>query len=371
MEWSPQQEVALKEVSRWLRGNSTQQVFRLFGYAGTGKTTLIQEIANCISEPVIYMAFTGKAALVMQKKGCEGASTIHSGIYRPIEDKKTGKVEFVLNRDSLVSTAGLVIVDEVSMVNEELGRDLMSYGVKILVLGDPFQVPPVKGEGFFTNDKPDVMLTEIHRQAKDNPIIRMSMDIRERRGILGNDYGECKVFSRRLIEDPRFDRILLEADQIICGMNRTRVSLNTRVRKLKGIADPKNVFEPKVNDKLVCIRNNRQKGLLNGSMWTVENIHGARNYHMVVSSLDSLSADNVEVTVPREFFEGTEADLDWRARKKIDEFTFGDVLTVHKSQGSQWDNVLVVDESRVFHEHADRHLYTAVTRAAERVYVAV
>lgn len=371
MIWSPQQEQALKAVSKWLNSTCSPQVFRLFGYAGTGKTTLINEITSYINKPVLYMAFTGKAALVMRKKGCTGASTIHSAIYRPVEDKNTGKVEFVLNRDSEVSNAGLVIVDEISMVNAELGQDLLQYGTKILVLGDPFQLPPVGGDGFFTSDAPDIMLTEIHRQAQDNPIIRMSMDIRERRSIRGQSYGESKVFSRRLIDDPRFDKILLESDQIICGLNRTRVSLNTRVRLLKGIADPENVFKPQEKDKLVCIRNNRKKGLLNGGLWTIDSIEGKSLYEMEVTSLDDPNLMYVDVSVPHQFFEGTESELDWRSRKRIDEFTFGDVLTAHKSQGSQWDTVVVIDESGAFKEHADRHLYTAVTRAAEKVYVAI
>ena len=58
------------------------------------------------------------------------------------------------------------------MVDEDLGRDLLSFGKPVLVLGDPAQLPPVKGGGFFTEAEPDVMLTEVHRQAADNPIIR-------------------------------------------------------------------------------------------------------------------------------------------------------------------------------------------------------
>ena len=318
------------------------------------------------------MAYTGKAALVMRKKGGLGASTIHSAIYRPVVNKKNGEVEFVLNQDSPVAQAELVIVDEASMVNAELGNDLLQFGVKVLVLGDPFQIPPVKGEGFFTSDNPDVMLTEIHRQAIDNPIIRMSFDIREGRSIVGQDYGESKVFARKLMNDPRFSKIFIEADQILCGMNKTRISLNAHVRKLKGIANPNDIYEPTIGDKLVCIKNDRRKGLLNGGMWNVETINKIANYYDIsVSSLDDASNYDVDVKVSDHFFKGTESELDWRVRKSYDEFTFGNVLTVHKSQGSQWDKVLVIDESPVFREHSARHLYTAVTRAAEKVWVAV
>ena len=61
------------------------------------------------------------------------------------------------------------------MVDEDLGQDLLSFGTPVLVLGDPAQLPPVKGGGFFTEAEPDIMLTEVHRQAADNPIVRMSM----------------------------------------------------------------------------------------------------------------------------------------------------------------------------------------------------
>jgi exodeoxyribonuclease-5 len=371
LEWSPQQELALYEISKWLGNAKGPQLFRLFGYAGTGKTTLISEIADLVKGQVLYMAYTGKAALIMRKKGCDDARTIHSSIYRAVEDKKTGKVEFVLNYDAPVATASLVIIDEVSMVNQEIGEDLLQFGKKILIIGDPFQLPPVKGEGYFTSDKPDVMLTEIHRQARDNPIIRLASDIREGKNLRNQTYDECKVFSRSLIEDVRFDNILSSVDQVICGMNKTRVNLNNRIRLVKGLANPEDLFEPRVGDKLICIKNNRKKGLLNGGLWKVNTVAEAQSYYMNLTSLDELGDDDFEAKVPKEFFMGTEDTLDWRYRKSVDEFTFGEALTAHKSQGSQWASVLVVDESRVFREHAARHLYTAVTRAAEKVYVAI
>ena len=371
MEWSPQQESALAEIAKWLGTRKGPQLFRLFGYAGTGKTTLISEIANLVKGQVLYMAYTGKAALIMRKKGCDDASTIHSAIYRAVEDKRTGKVEFVLNHDSPVSTASLVIIDEVSMVNEEIGEDLLQFGKKILIIGDPFQLPPVKGEGYFTSDTPDVMLTEIHRQARDNPIIRLASDIREGRNLRNQEYEECKVFNRKLLDDERFDNILISADQVICGMNKTRVNLNNRIRLVKGLANTDNLFEPSEGDKLICIKNNRKKGLLNGGLWKVNTVSEAHSYYMNLTSLDELGDTDFEAKVPKEFFMGTEDTLDWRYRKTIDEFTFGEALTVHKSQGSQWNNLLVIDESAVFREHASRHLYTAVTRAAEKVYLAI
>src|ERR1700704_3832073 len=87
--FSPQQDAALQAVAAWLKARpgrgSTPAVFRLFGYAGTGKTTLAKHLAEGVEGKVLFAAFTGKAALVMRRKGCQNASTIHSLIYRARE----------------------------------------------------------------------------------------------------------------------------------------------------------------------------------------------------------------------------------------------------------------------------------------------
>jgi len=373
MEWSPQQADALLKIKRWANDRTAPQVLRVFGYAGTGKTTIAKEVANAVDGEVLYMTFTGKAALVLRKKGCVGASTIHSAIYKPDEDPVTGITEFRLNRDSAVSTASLVVVDEVSMVGEDIGLDLLSYGTKVLVLGDPFQLPPIRGEGFFTDVQPDIMLTEIHRQAADNPIIRMSMDVREGRGLVPGVYGNSLVIARADLTKEALAEKVLSADQVLCGMNNTRQAFNGRVRALRGISGgPGFEWLPVAGDKLVCLKNNRMKGLLNGGLWEVADLMAAgKKMMMRVTSLDEDGVVPVDVETPFQFFQGTEKEMDWRERKRADEFTYGYCLTVHKSQGSQWDNLLVYDESSVFREHRARHQYTACTRAAEKVTVVV
>src|SRR5690606_16537216 len=247
--WSPQQDEALRKVSAWLKDKSGPQVFRLFGWAGTGKSTLARHLAQGVKS-VKYAAFTGKAALVMRKNGCRGASTIHSLIYSLVSEKE-GEPKFALDPESDAASADLVVIDEVSMVDEVLGRDLLSFGTKGLVLGDPFQLPPVQGAGFFTAAEPDMMLTEIHRQAADNPIIRMSMDIREGGRLARGRYGDSVVISRHDVDRDA----VLEADQVLAGRNKTRVAYNDRLRELRGL--PHHV--PVVGDRLVCLRNNPQK----------------------------------------------------------------------------------------------------------------
>jgi exodeoxyribonuclease-5 len=142
-------------VKAWLKDKSAPQVFRLFGYAGTGKTTLAKELASTVNGDVLYATFTGKASLVLRKKGCEGASTIHSLIYKVDQNERTGEATFRLNEDSDLRDAALLIVDEVSMVGADLAADLLSFNKRILVLGDPAQLPPVNDEGYFINAAPD------------------------------------------------------------------------------------------------------------------------------------------------------------------------------------------------------------------------
>lgn len=369
-DWSPQQDRAIADVRAWLADPSRKQVFRLFGYAGTGKTTLAKDLTNAVSGTVLFATFTGKAALQLRKKGCDDASTIHSLIYKVDVCEKTGEAIFRLNPESDLASAKLLVIDEVSMVSEELAADLLSYNKPILVLGDPAQLPPVKGEGFFINSAPDVMLTEVHRQARDNPIIDLSMRIREGHRLQRGRYGSSAIINRSDVDQAELRSLVLGADQVLCGLNRTRVTYNRRIRTLKGMAGSA-PHHPAVGERLICLRNNRTKHLFNGSLWEVDEVGDKfGRIDMVVRSLDE-QRDPVRIEVYEEFFRGTEATLGWRERKKSDEFTFGWAITCHKSQGSQWNDVVVFDESGAFREAQAHWLYTAVTRAAERVTVIV
>lgn len=373
MKFSPQQDAALKAVADWLKDGQSQ-LFRLFGYAGTGKTTLARYFAEHVDGDVQFAAFTGKAAQVLRSKGASNARTIHSLIYRPrgeeqVEDETTGRKlvspTFSLNRQSPIAKAKLVIIDECSMVDEELGRDLMSFGTPILVLGDPGQLPPISGGGFFTEHEPDHLLTEIHRQARDNPIIRLALDVREGREFVHGDYGAAQVISKAQVDSD----MVLEADQVLLGINRTRRRYNQRLRELKGFGSRL----PQAGDKLVCLRNDPAKGLLNGSLWKVmtasrETVKPGIN---LLVSPEEEDADRgvAKIKLLKSAFEDPEADIPWQTKKRFDDFDFGYALTVHKAQGSQWNNVVLFDESFAFRDTRQRWLYTAITRASERLTV--
>ena len=364
MQFSPQQDDALMAVNNWLKDPGGKQTFYLAGYAGTGKTTIARHLAEDAGK-VLFGAFTGKAALVLRSKGCRGASTIHSMIYK-VEDDERADARFILNTfDSPVKDADLVVIDEVSMVGEELGTDLLSFGKRVLVLGDPAQLPPVSGEGYFTARTPDFMLTEVHRQAAVNPIIHMSMTIREGRRLEIGSYGESQVMTRADITQAR----VVEADQVLVGLNKTRRLYNRRLREIKGF---EGFFQ--IGDRVVCLKNNKEKGLLNGGIWTVREIldQNDETTEMQVRPLDAgMTRRPVDVLTHHAWLTGEERNIDWREAKKYQPFDFAYALTCHKAQGSQWDSVVVFDESRTFGEDRDRWLYTAVTRAAEKVTVVI
>jgi exodeoxyribonuclease-5 len=370
MVWSQQQEDALQAVEDWLR-RGDRPVFRLFGFAGSGKTTLAKYFGDSIGN-VVYGAFSGKAAHVMAQKGCIGATTIHKQIYKPNEKSRMRlreleddmadlrrslsidsklkeeqidrhpdvirlrdeitdeghrlkKPSWMLNPESSVKAASLFTIDEVSMVGERMGEDMMSFGVPLLVLGDPAQLPPVFGEGFFINGRPDVLLTEIHRQARDNPIIKLSFDVRTGKGLRFGQYGESKVINREQVN--RDD--LLSHDQVLVGKNKTRKQFNARIRQLRGFTDPM----PMKGDRLVCLRNNHELGLLNGSIWYVtESFPGVDNDATIELALKSEDGDTeIVCTAHKAYFLGEEPPF--YTIKEFESFDFAYAMTVHKAKG--------------------------------------
>lgn len=406
MEWSPEQDGALSAVQKWLDDRSGPRIFRLFGYAGTGKTTLARHFAEHVDGHTAFCAYTGKAASVLRSKGCAGASTIHSLIYNPHdrsrlrlsqlereaaellvireesglsevqqqhlnllqrgmeeERRRLSQPAFALKEDSSVESAALIVVDECSMVDSRLGQDLLSFGVKTLVLGDPAQLPPVANDaGFFTEHTPDVMLREIHRQARDNPIIHLATRARQERSLSPGTYGSSRVMQRG---DPLGD-LPLAADQMLVGRNKTRHRFNARVRSLLGYSGE----IPEPGERVICLRNHHDVGLLNGSMWTVRDV-GASAADRFYMSVDSHDLDIKDLAV--EAWTGTfgpgRLELPWWERRDAEEFDFGYAVTVHKAQGSQWGSVLLFDESGAFRRDRWRWLYTGITRAADSVFI--
>ncbi len=401
MTLSDQQSEALTAVKDWI-ADPDKQVFRLFGYAGTGKTSIAKEFATTVGGTVLYACFTGKAALVLQQKGCP-ATTIHRLIYVPApksterledlecelaelqlelrqwpddpsiidgvaklereidkENKIAKQPRFAPNPDSDLHDAALLVIDEVSMVGKAMALDLLKFDVKILVLGDPAQLPPVGEAGFFTKADPDFMLTEVHRQAAESPVLQLATLVRGRKPLEQGDYGESRVVPKGALKIGEVAKF----DQILCGTNKARHDINRQVREELGFK----THLPEEGDKLVCLRNDYDRGLLNGSQWKVLS---ALSIDADRIQLDLLGDDgSVQcLTTWTHYFEQRESELKpWDMRTHMI-FDFAYAMTVHKAQGSSWPHVLVIDESKCFRHDASRWLYTALTRASESVTV--
>jgi exodeoxyribonuclease-5 len=409
VKFSPKQADALGAIASWLDDPSGKQTFYLAGVAGSGKSTLVEHIVRDLTGRICYMAPTGKAALVMRRKGCPTANTVHKAIYRPAGDPPTKEQieklreevkrlyavndtgaratadklaeqlkrteeeskhkgpRFSLNLDAELRYAKLGVVDEASMVDRRMGADLESFGTRLLVIADPAQLPPVYGAGYFTSREPDAFLDEIHRQALDSPILQLADLARRGRPLPYGQIGEG-VDVRRY-GDPSLEARALAAEMILVGRNRTRHACNAKIRRLLGRG---NEPAPVPGDRAICLRNNHELGLLNGSTWTVESC--AADLEKMTAKIEVQSTedrDRVECNTWLHPFMAREEELDDLRRRDHEEFAFAWAVTTHKAQGSAWNDVLVFDESKQFGTDARKHLYTSITRAVKSLTVVV
>lgn len=366
MQLTEEQGLAVSKVKAWFK--SKRQVFELSGPAGTGKTTLakyIVEELDISGNEVLFCAFTGKAALVLSQKGCTPSSTVHGAIYKASQNEQTGVWSFKLDRCALKELGvKLVVLDEAPMLGADIAQDLLECGVKVLALGDRHQLPPVNSDAFFGVSEPDFLLTEIHRQAADNPIIVLATLVRNGGTLTPGNYGESRVIKAKKFEAAE----MLNADITLCGKNDTRHHLNNLYRIETGMKE--HGWEPQPGERLICLRNNRDRGFLNGQMFTVEAQQSdGKDVECLIKPQDYPETLAVKISTPIEYFKGEDSQLDWRIKKNCDEFGFGYAISVHKSQGSQWQHVLILDQSRVFKEYSRNHLYTGITRASDKVTI--
>lgn len=365
------------------------------GYAGTGKSTLIKFIISALgveSSKVCYVAYTGKAANVLQAKGCPNATTAHKLLYKalPMPDGTYVFQPKALTRNDYK----VIVVDEVSMLPKEMWELLISHGIYVLATGDPGQLPPVdKTSDNHILDNPHIFLDEIMRQAEDSEIIRLSMWIREGKPI--NQF-PCSNQQVMIVRPGDVVSGMYEwADQILCSTNAKREEINKYVRQLKGYG-----ALPQVGDKVISLRNHWEYlsestnwALTNGSIgqierfdlqetWLPRNIKtgGPITYMFTDIRLEDGDAFFNTPIDYQALVTGTPA-LDslqayklskakWTGKVPPFDFTYAYGMTVHKSQGSEWPKVLVFEENFPFSkdEHI-RSLYTAATRAEEKLVV--
>lgn len=363
------------------------------GYAGTGKSTLVKFIIAALPNidpdtDVVYTSFTGKAIQVLAKKGNKNTSTLHRLLFtshpRPDGSYFRMPVEQIPYR--------VVVVDEISMVPKSLIDQLMKYHVYIIGLGDPFQLPPIeKNEDNHLLDKPHIFLDEIMRQAAESEIIQLTMKIRNGESIDNFKGKEVQVLNKNELNTG----MLQWADQILVATNATRKNINAQMRDLLGRGE-----NPENGDKIICCRNyweifgslgnpivNGSIGYLKDSYSTLERIpsfldgqgqkvdliHGS-----FVNDADEVYLDmSMDKKLILEGVKSLDFKLEYKLNKNLKykhlvplEFLYGYAITCHRAQGSEWDNVLVIEEKFPFDkkEHA-RWLYTAATRASKKLVI--
>ncbi len=380
------------------------------GYAGTGKTTLLKVLAKEL--PTLFVLTpTGKAAVrVKQAAGCD-AMTIHRWMYTPMKDEDTGEYRFVMKdkKDLQLPPNKTLIVDEASMVTSQVFEHLWffvsSLGMNLVLIGDGFQLPPVEkdpNKKSFSIFAPDfnadvkVNLTEVLRQALENPIIRISTEIRIGTNIMSS------VLALPVVTASQLDAALLENwnknGVIICHKNKTRHELNLKIRELRGL--PKGVLRE--DEPLLVTKNNYDLGVFNGEVFTIAELgrqhqkfavtdrrknktlwmtfqevsftdteaHGVISPEEIFGKADELDPDAIKYgskqCMKRDYPE-TEKEL----RPKHLHANLGYALTCHKSQGSEWPEALVFieDSVKLSTTEGRRWLYTALTRAKETVRV--
>jgi exodeoxyribonuclease-5 len=434
---SPGQAEAISRIKDWYE-ETDSQVFRMWGPAGTGKTTIARLVPEALGlSRYDFAAFSGKAAQVLRSKGCTPASTLHSLVYgAPINlqtdvtklERQAELLETTLNtgrmpgmadnvslsseqltdvrqrlasvvaeiaalksqirrngpflwpkkEDSPLVETGILIADEVSMVNERMAHDILDFGVRVLVLGDPEQLPPVGGEGYFTSQQPDVMLSEVHRQALDSPVLALATRVRLGGAVTTEEYASAN----------RTDYTTF--DQILCWRRATRWGAINYLRKELG--RPAGVPVP--GDKVMNLANNKDMGVFNGQTFWVIGVEPGRNEDEYLFTLCGEGDDQADSSSYVQMFgfaygftqegeqQAEKQRLGWRGDTAL--LTFAQALTVHKAQGSEWGDVCLLDESRAMWAMesrrsgylaadtlARRWLYTGITRAAERITLIV
>jgi exodeoxyribonuclease-5 len=349
MDFSQDQVRALDGIECW-RYEIPSQELTLGGFAGTGKTTIISYLADQWPG-VAVAALCGKAANVLRSKGVS-AQTIHSLIYCPYEDAY-GKVRF--RRKEKLENVNTIIIDEASMVDHLIHQDLLSFDKPVLFVGDHGQLEPI-GTNPGLMEAPDYRLEEIHRQAQGNPIIRLSSCFREGKDV---PYGASRDGRLRVVPKSSFQSFLSANAQFICGFNKTRHEVNRRIRQLRGLTSK----HPEPGETLICLRNNKRFGLFNGQQVKCLWVHKVRKRTL---EMEIEAEDGTVATVTclaRQF--GSDVDKEHRDENVL-LLDYGYCLTAHKSQGSEWDSVVVLEEVASLWD-PKRWRYTVATRAKERL----
>lgn len=369
---SKEQFSAIRVADLWMQhGNKNvdlrKQHLTIGGYAGTGKTTILSALADSVERyGGAVVSPTAKAASVLRNKGIGEAMTIHSLIYWfkgtridhrdnevPVFDLKAGGDEL----------PRFLVCDEASMVNSETVDDIESLGLRVLWVGDHGQLAPVGGDPGLMR-KPEIVLETIHRQAKENPIVRLAHHVRTG-GALSPDWHDGdQINIANGIQPYRLAKWFVRSgyDQIITASNKDRHLLNQLVRKELGREK-----QVEVGDRLICLFNDYKQMIFNGEIGTVTAVHDESETYWVCDLTLETGEVRHSVRVQKLPLGNPEYKSSERDPKSV-VFDYGNAITCHKAQGSEWGKVLVVDRAFGCWDHR-RWRYTAYTRAKENLAI--
>lgn len=346
----------------WENEFPRREYLSLQGYGGTGKTYIISELVKEFPDlDIIFVAQTGKATDNLQVKGLR-ANTICSEFYDVGEGSK---LSFNLKKEWDLPQHDIVVIDESSMVTQEQASDLIGAGYRVIFVGDWHQLGVVSGTQSQYLKNPDFVLSEIVRQSADSGILKLANEFLERRRLPG--YGR---FSDDVLVIPKSkitEELILQCDQCICGTNATRDEWNKRVRRANGFTD----YLPMKGERVISVKNMRDcmvdgRMIINGTTGKVNMVKHTLNGYFICQFQPYKAEHSIILKVDENFFMG-------KARKQdieLAQMDWGYVLTVNKSQGSEWDTVLFIIDGNIPKESLVNNVYTGITRAKKRLIIA-
>jgi exodeoxyribonuclease-5 len=358
----PDQEDAAAVIEDFLATAGPSSVFTVHGLAGTGKTHLLAEMARRHSG-VLMVAPTGKAATVLRARSGFFVSTIHSAIYNfrgLVDDQRRPDYKVpVFSQRAETDIGNVVFLDECSMVGNTLATHLLDTGVSVVAFGDPGQLAPVGDKPFFT--VPDITLKTIRRQALESPIIRQAHRVRHGEAYEADgDFRVLPIGTKRDV----FLRAVFQADIALCYLNTTRLYLNSLKRSLLRRTGPLQPGEP-----IMCLRNSDVPWgkLCNGEIAYVVRPQEPSDLGIWVA-VESGAGVQGPYHLPQAVFEGDDNFRALQYEEDVVPFALAYAATVHKSQGSEWPHVLLLDEYDRRSEKRE-FLYTGITRAVKEITV--
>ena len=362
-----QQEYVVEQGVRFFK-YSSDQVFQYAGLPGTGKSVVMMAIAqrlvneNLITwKQILPMAYTGQAAIVMRTKGFPNARSIHSSIYTPEYLVKTQDGKTVMDTKYNVPEMSLtmvpkplkgiklMLIDEGWMVPRHMKRDIERYGIKIIVGGDPGQLPPIADSPAYLVDGKIYYLNQIMRQKENSGIVYLANRCLQGLPIHTGYYGNAIVIESNDLTDD-----MIAASRIVlCGKNVTREKMNQKVRHDLLHID---CDLPTYGERIICRKNNwgieiDGISLANGLTGTCVSSPRIASFDGHTFNMDflpdlcnnpfmDLNCDYTYFIAPAEL----KKDMKNKPYNNGEKFDLAYALTTHLAQGAEYSNGIYIEE---------------------------